>query len=106
MSGPIHLLVLLYLLVDLLVGLLAPLALLGVGLGGAPAEAAHDWADGRRPDAAARRMLLLLWAIRRRTRRIGDAPRLPSELRLAPLRLSLAKTTTTTSAQRCNAMMV
>lgn len=77
MGGPVDLLVLLYLLVDLLVGLLAPFILLGVRLGGAPAEAAHD--DGRRPDAAARRMLRLL-AIRRRTRRIGDAARLVREL--------------------------
>lgn len=78
MCGSVHLFVFLYLLVDLLVGLLTPFTLLRVRLGGAAAEAAHD--EGRRPAAAARRMLRLL-AIRRFTRRIGDVALLFDRLR-------------------------
>ncbi len=81
MRGPVDLFVLLYLLVDLLVGLLAPLAFLRIRLGGTAAEAAHD--DGRRPAAAARRMLRLL-AIRRSSRRIGDVALLFDRLRFRP----------------------
>lgn len=81
MCCPVDLLVLLYLLVDLLVGLFTPFALLRIRFGGAAAEAAHD--DGRRPAAAARRMLRLL-AIRRFTRRIGDVALFFDRLRFRP----------------------
>ena len=93
MCSSVNLFVLLYLLVDLFVGLLTPLALLRIRLGGAAAEAAHD--DGRRPAAAARRMLRLL-AIRRSTRRIGDVALLFDRLWFRPaastLRLNLLNT--------------
>lgn len=84
MCCPVDLFVLLYLLVDLLVGLFTPFALLRIRFGGAAAKAAHD--DSRRPAAAARRMLL---AIHRFTRRIGDVALFVDRLPFRPVASTL-----------------